>query len=708
MITNTVRIEHSLPGRTRFYISKVIEPGQIECWLRSFPGVRSAVYTQMTGSILVYHDLEISLVKLRQFIFSFLKINNPSEWLSSVWKQIAPIVSSITMFVANWYIQKSPASIMWKHTFHLGAMVTAIATSFNVIKDGILNLFKEKKGNANTLTAASIFASLYIGNPGSALVITIMSTISELLTEYTSQQTKQYIHSVLELDTCYAWKVNEEGIEEKVSLEEIQVGDRVVVFTGEKIPADGVVIEGYGTADESSITGEYMPKELKKDECVYAGSVLQNGHLIVIVEKVGDDTAISRIVKLLEEAQEKQAPIQNIADTLAEKMIPVSFGLALLTLLLTRNVNRSMNMLVIDFICGIKLSTATALYASIGRAAKKGAIVKGSHHIEEMSKLTTIILDKTGTITEGAPVVQHVIACEGYQQEDVIRFAATAEKNSSHPIADAIVKQASKWGIPIPMRDNNAQVETVVGKGISTFLDGKQIFVGSLRFMNESKIKVDHFLHKLEKDENVIYVAYDQTLIGVVSIFDKIRSGMHRTVQHLRKQGIDDIIMLTGDKRTVAREMARRLRLNWYHAEALPEDKATYVKHYGKRGSVMMVGDGINDAPALAHADVGVTMGAKRTDIASEASDVIITSDNPEMLSELVGLSRKTMNIIKQNFIVTFAINGLAILFGALGIFSPIVGAAIHNAATIGVVINSARILWTGDESNESKVLCSA
>ena len=208
-----------------------------------------------------------------------------------------------------------------------------------------------------------------------------------------------------------------------------------------------------------------------------------------------------------------------------------------------------------------------------------------------------------------------------------------------------------------------------------------------------AKVNMDYFVRKIEKDENVIYVAYDKKLVGVISIFDRIRSGMHRAVRQLRHQGIHDIIMLTGDKRTVAREMARRLRLNWYHAETLPEDKAKYVKQYRRNSTVMMVGDGINDAPALAHANIGVTMGGKRTDIASEASDIIITSDNPKVLPELVGLSKKTLNIIKQNFIATFLINGGAILLGALGIISPIAGAAIHNAATIGVVLNSARIL---------------
>jgi cation-transporting P-type ATPase C len=701
---SAVQAVHSLPGRTRFHLKSAVSPAMIEYFIRSIPCVYSATYTKETGNVLIHYDPKVSLHTLKKFLQQ-LCVKKEEEIRPFSWRKLVPVAACTAMFLANWYIQRSPFSSAVKNAGHWAAVITSVSTSLDVIKDGILSFFKNRKANANTLTAASIFASLYTKNPGSALVITIMSTISECLTEYTSEKTKEYIHSALELDTKYAWRVNAQGIEEKVAIDQVRAGDTVVVFTGEKISVDGIVSHGYGTVDESSITGEYMPKEIGEGQQVYAGSVLQHGQLTILVEKVGNDTAISRIVQLLEEAQEKQASIQNKANRLAEKMVPVSFGLALFTFLLTRNVHRALNMLVIDFICGIKLSTATAFYASIGRAAKQGALVKGSNYIEEMAQVETIILDKTGTITEGAPVVQRVISCDGYEQEEVIRLAAVAEKNSSHPIADAIVKQAEEWKIEIPVRDENAQVNTVIGKGITTFLQGKQIVVGSLRFMKELKVNMDHLVQQLEKDENMIYVAYNKTLVGVISIFDRIRSGMHRAVHQLRNLGIHDIIMLTGDKRTVAKEMAQRLRLNWYHAETLPEDKVKYVKQYRRNSTVMMVGDGINDAPALAHANIGVTMGGKRTDIACESSDIIITSDNPKVLPELVGLSKKTMNIIKQNFIATFLINGGAILLGALGIISPIAGAAIHNAATIGVVLNSTRILWIGGERYGTQIL---
>jgi cation-transporting P-type ATPase C len=414
---NAVSVAHSLPGRTRFHLNISVNPALIEYFIRLVPQVNSATYNQLTGNVLIYHQTTLSVTTLKNYLKRLCLQKQEEQVRSSFWRKLVPVAACTAMFLANWYIQNSSFPQVVKRVSNWSATITSIFTSIDVIKDGVIGLLKARKANANTLTATSIFASLYTKNPGSALVITIMSTISEWLTEYTSEKTKEYIHSILELDITYAWKVNEQGVEEKVALNQVQKGDFIVVYTGEKIPVDGTVSKGQGRVDESSLTGEYMPKEVGEDQQVYAGSILQHGQLTLLVEKVGEETAISRIVQLLEEAQEKQAPIQNLANTLSEKMVPVSFGLAFLTLLLTRNINRAMNMLVIDFICGIKLSTATALYAAIGKAAKRGAIIKGSNYIEDMSHLETIILDKTGTITEGTPIVQSVIPFEGYEQE---------------------------------------------------------------------------------------------------------------------------------------------------------------------------------------------------------------------------------------------------------------------------------------------------
>ncbi|MRX73808.1 cadmium-translocating P-type ATPase [Bacillus lacus] len=700
---NSVKIVHGLPGRSRLTLKSSMRPVLIECLFREMSGVYSAIYNEVTGSLILSHDCKLSLKKISLFIKRYLMTKVKNE--KKAWSQYLSIVVCTGVLLTGWYVSRNPLFKMWEPIVHNAAIAATLLTSIDVFRDGGLHVLKKHKPNANTLTASSILAAIYIGNPASALVITVMSAVSELLTQHTTEKTRNYIRSVLQLNTQYAWRINPKGEEEKVEAKKVMVSDFIKVYVGEKVPVDGRVTAGAGVVDESCITGEYMAKQVASSFKVYAGSILQSGELTIEAEKVGDDTAISRILHLLEDAQEKRAPIQNMTDAVAEKMVPVSFGLALLTFLFTKNINRALSMLVIDFVCGIKLSTATALYASIGKAAKKGAIVKGSNYIESMSKLKTVILDKTGTITEGLPIVQDVQAYNGFTSEQVLKFAAVAEKNSSHPIADAILKKAKDCGIIIPNRDQNSQLRTFIGKGIGADLDGKQIFVGSLRFMQEMKVNVEQLLHKIDIEDHAVYVAYNSSLIGAISIIDKIRSGMNTTVQHLRQQGIQEIVMLTGDKRVVARETANRLGLDWYHAEALPGEKADFVKKYGQRHTVMMVGDGINDAPALAHAQIGVTMGSKRTDIASEASDIIITADNPAIIPELVGLSKLTMAKIKQNFIATFLINGAAILLGALGMITPVWGAAVHNAATIGVVLNSAALLWKGDKRSGTKIL---
>jgi cation-transporting P-type ATPase C len=364
-------------------------------------------------------------------------------------------------------------------------------------------------------------------------------------------------------------------------------------------------------------------------------------------------------------------------------------------------------MLVIDYVCGLKLSTATAISSAIGKAAQKGILVKGGEYIEGLAQVDTLILDKTGTITEGRPVVKKVIPFNGFSKEDIISYAASAEEHSNHPIAEAIVNQAEQWGVAIPEHDHS-QMKIYVGRGIHTSVNGKPIHVGNRLFMEEVGVDltpIDIDSVQIERDESIVYVSFDQKLVGIISIFDKIRSGMKRTVNQLRRQGIDEVIMLTGDKNHTAHSIATELLLDSYKAEMLPQEKANYVKAYKQKGNkVMMVGDGINDAPSLAFADIGVTMGAKRTDIAMEASDIIITSDDPLKISETIRLSKETMKTIHQNFAVTILVNSSAILLGAIGIISPIVGATVHNGATILVVLNSAKILFREDRQNGRKL----
>ncbi|RBW68759.1 heavy metal translocating P-type ATPase [Bacillus taeanensis] len=692
---------HSLPGRTRLRLSPTNLPSyQIEYYFRTFPFITSALYSEVTRSLLLYHDDALTSSDLL-FLLSKQKQENEktpqqSEQLSTKHEMITVGIASASLLL-DVVLKSSP---LFVSRFGIAAQLPTLLALFasrEIFKNGIKSLIAEHKPNADTLSAAAIAASLLKNSPRSAMMIQIMSSISELLTQYTMYRTRRYVRDMLALDAPCAWLVNEDGNETKVVVDSLKPGDVIAVFEGEKVSVDGTIINGYGTLDESPITGEYLPKEAGIGAPAFAGSVLQSGMLVMKVEKVGDATALNRIIHLIEEAQTKQAPIQMYADRTAEKLVPVSFAIAGLIYLTTRSWDRVLNMLVIDFVCGIKLSTAAAISASIGKAAQKGMLIKGGHYLEKLSKVDTLILDKTGTITEGRPIVKDVIAYGDFSKEDVIRYAASAEEHSSHPIAHAIIKQAEKWKVDVPEHDHES-IEMVVGRGIRAVVEKQVLLVGNMAYMKEEGVQLpvmEELENKLNKQGNSVYVACNSSLIGVITVEDKIRPGMNRAIYQMRRAGVDEVLMLTGDKEEAAKSLMRSLSIDSYKAEVLPEEKAEFVRAFReKNNTVMMVGEGINDAPALAYADIGLTIGAKRTDIAVEASDVIISSDDPLMLPEVVRLSKRTMKTIQRNFAATILINSAAILLGALGIISPVVGAGIHNAATIGVVANSAKILW--------------
>ncbi|OEH85237.1 hypothetical protein BHU72_06435 [Desulfuribacillus stibiiarsenatis] len=705
-------VHHVLPGRVRFKVLfPVASSIELERFVEKIPYIRSIRFTQETNSLLVYFDSKVAIKQLFIDVQHVVKLfwkdqkrklvsestNQSAETSAAIKKEISRIGIAVGAFVIERYFFPTSMQPGLSRLAHPATLAMLYAAG-DIIKNGFKSLFVDKRITADTLTASAVLAAAIKGRPSSALTIVILSSVGELLTEYTANRTRNHITNMLKVDVPFVWRVDEYGKELKVPIETVQPGDTIAVFIGEKISVDGTIVGGMGSVDESSMTGEFIPKEVAEGSYVYAGSILKAGQIRIKVKHVGDGTAITRIIKLIEEAQSKQAPIQSFADKMSQSLVPVSFAMAGIVYFITRDWNRVMNMLFIDYACGLKLSTATAISASIGKAAKQGILVKGGQYIERLSNIDTVIFDKTGTITEGEPTIKQVYAFNGYTDREVIRFAASAEEHSSHPIASAIVNQAKIWNEEIP---NHGEVETIVGRGIRSEIQGREILIGSDSFMTESGIDMS-VLHSeqgadvRQKEDNLVFVGCDKKLMGVISIYDPVRFGMKRTINQLRRQGIDEIVLLTGDKKHNAQKISSNLFLDNYFAEALPEDKANIVKKYHHKGNtVMMVGDGINDAPALAYADIGVTLGGKRTDIAVEACDVIITGDDPLTLPTVIRLAQKTMNVIHQNFLATIVINSFAMLLGAAGTITPVVAAVIHNAATIGVVLNSSKILVT-------------
>ena len=710
------KILHEIRGRIRIKSRALkylgIHKEDITKQLMQVHYIQSVEISSITGTILVYFD-NFSLTG--ENLISLLQ-NTLNTYLVDIYKNEKKQVSN--KYVIERRLQEeSPQEIIK----NIGTAVlllllpnpktklTGIRRLFNyktlstvslalpVLKNGIYSLIQNKRPNADTLSSTAIVSSIILGSERTALTIMILEKFAELLTVYTMKKTRGVIKDMLSVGENYVWKQSDdENTAKKVPIEEISKGDFILVKTGEKISVDGTIEKGEAIIDQSAITGEYMPVTKKAGEEVFAGTLLKSGNITVKAEKVGDDRTASRIIKLVEDAAFNKADIQSYADTFSAQLIPLNFLLAGIVYVSTRNLQKALSMLVIDYSCGIRLSTATAFSASINTAAKNGILIKGSNYLEELSKSDTVIFDKTGTITEGKPKIQ-TLKTFGKNMKDnrMLALAAAAEETSSHPLASAILNEIKNRGLKIPKHKESV---IKVARGIETFVNKDIIRVGSLKYMEENDISLevtnDIVKGMQNRGEIVIYVAKNNDLIGVIGVSDPPRENIKKAMNRLRNQGIDDIVLLTGDLRQQAETIASRMSMDRYESELLPEDKAKDILKFRSIGSkVIMIGDGINDAPALSYANVGIALGSSRTDIAMEAADVTITSDDPLLIPGVIGLAKNTVKIIKQNFAMAIGINSFALVLGATGLLPAIYSSILHNSITILVVGNSLRLL---------------
>lgn len=710
------KILHEIRGRIRIKSRALkylgIHKEEITKQLMQVHYIQSVEISSITGTILVYFD-NFSLTG--ENLISLLQ-NTLNTYLVDIYKNEKKQVSN--KYVIERRLQEeSPQEIIK----NIGAAVlllllpnpktklTGIRRLFNyktlstvslalpVLKNGIYSLIQNKRPNADTLSSTAIVSSIILGSERTALTIMILEKFAELLTVYTMKKTRGVIKDMLSVGENYVWKQSDDGnTGKKVPIEEISKGDFILVQTGEKISVDGTIEKGEAIIDQSAITGEYMPVTKKAGEDVFAGTLLKSGNITVKAEKVGDDRTASRIIKLVEDAAFNKADIQSYADTFSAQLIPLNFLLAGIVYVSTKNLQKALSMLVIDYSCGIRLSTATAFSASINTAAKNGILIKGSNYLEELSKSDTVIFDKTGTITEGKPKIQ-TLKTFGKNMKDnrMLALAAAAEETSSHPLASAILNEIKNRGLKIPKHKESV---IKVARGIETFVNKDIIRVGSLKYMEENDISLevasDIVKGMQNRGEIVIYVAKNNDLIGVIGVSDPPRENIKKAMNRLRNQGIDDIVLLTGDLRQQAETIASRMSMDRYESELMPEDKAKDILKFRSIGSkVIMIGDGINDAPALSYANVGIALGSSRTDIAMEAADVTITSDDPLLIPGVIGLAKNTVKIIKQNFAMAIGINSFALVLGATGLLPAIYSSILHNSITILVVGNSLRLL---------------
>ena len=575
--------------------------------------------------------------------------------------------------------------------------LTSLSLAWPILRSGWRSLMHSGRPNADTLSSTAIVASLLSGRDRAALTIIGLADLAELLTVYTMERTRRAIRDMLAVGEAYVWRLETDGREVQVPVEQVRVRDRIVVKTGEKISVDGVIEDGEAAVDQASITGEFMPMRKQIGDAVFAGTVVKAGHLTISATKVGDDTAVSRIVHLVEEAAHRKATIQAFADRFSAQFIPANFGLAGLVYAATRRPDRALNMLIIDYSCGVRLSTATALSAAIATAARNGILIKGSNYLEMLAEADTLVLDKTGTVTEGRPQVTSVIPLlPGIGEREMIELAAAAEETSTHPVAIAFVDKARRQGWPIP---RHGPTHVSIGRGVQTTVAGAPVHVGNAPFMREQAIDLSRAeeaaRHLMRRGEQVIYVARDHALVGLMGIQDTLREDMRKSLNRLRMLGMDDIVLLTGDVEQHAELVATKMAMDRYQAQVLPEGKSDVVLGLQQKGQAG--GDGRRRHQRRRRAGLRGCRESPWEACEPTSRWRRRTSPSPAtiplMIPAAIRLSQKTMSIVKQNFATAIGVNTAALVLASLGRMPVVWGAAVHNATTVLVVLNSLRLL---------------
>ncbi|WP_052512115.1 cation-translocating P-type ATPase [Paenibacillus sp. TCA20] len=550
---------------------------------------------------------------------------------------------------------------------------------------------------AGTLVVITMAGCAYLGFYKAAALVALMMLVGELLEEITLYRTRQSFEELLALvpEEASVWR---DGSWMRVSTSELAPGDRVLVRPGERIPADGTVTRGKASISEAALTGEPMPQDKAAGSQVYQGTVAEFGSIEMTVAKTGEETTMGRIIASVLDAQETKGPMQRLADRIAGYFTPIILGTAAVTWLFTDDLVRTMTVLVIACPCALVLATPTAVVASVGNVAKRGVLVKGGRAMEALSRVNLVCFDKTGTLTEGKPMLKQIKSFGSLTEAELLCCVEGAERYSEHPIGLAIKEYAEERELRIAEEPRDFKQE--IGMGVSAVVSGKRVRVGNERLVEQwtgSAADAEAAVQFLaeHQHETALLIIVEEELAGGLIIGDQVRDEADQALAHIRKLGVSRIVLLTGDSEGAAASLQRELKLDDVHTRLLPHDKLAVIRRYQREGYVVaMVGEGINDAPALAAADVGIAMGAAGTDLAIQSSQVALMGDRLEKLPEVMRISRSTMFIVRQNiWIFAVAFNVIGILLAASGWIDPVMGAAIHNVASLFVVMNSARLI---------------
>jgi Cd2+/Zn2+-exporting ATPase len=561
-------------------------------------------------------------------------------------------------------------------------------------------LIIDRDVTAGVMVSTAMIAAILVGEYSAAALVVFMMSIGEWLENMTVARADNALRDLASLIPATV-TVRRNGQESVIPIEQVTLDDVVLVLTGERVGVDGVILAGTGSLNQAAITGESMPVEKVTGDKVFAGTLVEVGALEVEVKRLGEDTTLGQIVTLVKDAQSSKAPVERQADRYARYLVPLTFAIAIAVYLVTRDITRSITVLVVVCPCALVLATPTAVVAAIGNAAKHRILVKSGASMEQVGRVDVVAFDKTGTLTIGRPVVRDVVAVNSADPGYILGLAASAERFSEHPIGRSIVNAAKQREIKLlEPSDFTAQP----GFGVTASVSQKKVVVGNRALLVDRGIPWSAVLGaKVEALEDqgktVIPVAVDGEVAGLLALTDTPRPQAVTVIAELKRLGVEQVVMITGDNSGTAAIIAHDLGVDRFYAGVLPQDKLQIIRDIQAQGKkVAYAGDGVNDAPALAAADIGIAMGVAGTDVALETADIGLMQDEIERIPYVLGLSRRTLKVIWQNVAFSMSVNILSVLLGVLGIIGPVVGALMHELSALPVLANSARLINYYDE----------
>ena len=661
------------------------EADKADAYLKSISGIDDVTVYERTGDLIIYYSFDRSeLIEiLAHFSFENDEVKN-IEIVGTARLVQREYEEKLIMTIALRYFRK----IFYPLPLRIAL---AYIKSIKYILKALKSLAKGQL-NVSVLDAVAITVSLIRGDFETASSVMFLLKIGEILEEWTHKKSVSDLANTMSLGIEKVWLKNKSDEEVLVSTNKVNVGDKIVLRTSNMIPLDGEVIDGGATVNQSAITGESVAVNKTVGSRVYAGTVVESGECIIKVTQINGQGKYDRIVKMIEDSEKLKSSLESKASNLADRLVPFSLFGTIFTYAITRNVTKALSILMVDYSCALKLTMPVAVLSAINECSNYNATVKGGKYLEALSKANVVVFDKTGTLTNAQPKVADIITFGNNDKAEMLRLAACLEEHFPHSVANAVVNEAKARGLD--HAEQHSKVEYIVAHGISSLVGDEKVVIGSYHFVFEDENctvpqdEQDKF-NTIPNEYSQLYMAINRTLVAVICIEDPIKDNVKQTLDDLRANGIDKIVMMTGDSERTAKAVAEKLGIDEYHAEVMPEDKAMFIEKMQTDGnSVIMVGDGINDSPALSKADVGIAISSGAA-IAREIADITVSSDDLNSLVTLKKISNLLMARIRSNYRFIISFNTALIVLGVVGVIPPTTSAFLHNASTLAFTLKS-------------------